>query len=86
MYSALIIHSSIVFNALVFALYHIDEQAYEGKQWSDAIKYRLATESELKGFDISDKTRVFELAQTLLADPYQRMFNHLSEMKNRGEE
>lgn len=81
-----IIHSSIVFNALVFALYHIDEQAYEGKQWSDAIKYRLATESELKGFDISDKTRVFELAQTLLADPYQRMFNHLSEMKNRGEE
>ncbi len=81
-----IIHSSIVFNALVFALYHIDEPAYEGKQWSDTIKYRLANEPGLKGFDITDKTRVFELAQTLLADPYQRMFNHLVEMKTQGED
>ena len=81
-----IIHSSIVFNALVFALYHINEQEYDGKQWSDAIKYRLATETALKDFDITNKNRVFELAQTLLADPYQRMFKHLAEMKKRVEE
>lgn len=81
-----IIHSSIVFNALVFALYHIDEPVHEGKQWSDAIRYRLATEAGLEGFDISDKTRVFELAQTLLGDPYRRMFNHLLEMENQNDE
>ena len=81
-----IIHSSIVFNALVYALYHIDEAKYEGKQWSDAIKYRVATESALKGFDITNKDTVFDLAQTLLVDPYQRLFNHLSEMKKPMEE
>ena len=81
-----IIHSSIVFNALVFALYHIDEERYAGKQWSDAIKYRIATEPGLAGFDITDKNRVFDLAQTLLADPYQRMFNRLVEMKTQREE
>jgi hypothetical protein len=81
-----IIHSSIVFNALVFALYHINEQEYDGKQWSESIKYRVKTEPALKGFDINDSSRVFELAQTLLEDPYQRMFNHLCEMRKRGEE
>lgn len=81
-----IIHSSIVFNALVFALYHINEQEYDGKQWSESIKYRVKTEPALKGFDINDSSRVFELAQTLLEDPYQRMFNHLCEMRKRGDE
>lgn len=81
-----IIHSSIVFNALVFALYHINEQEYDGKQWSESIKYRVRTESALKGFDITDTTRVFELAQTLLDDPYQRLFNHLCEIKRIEEE
>lgn len=81
-----IIHSSIVFNALVFGLYHINEQEYDGKQWSESIKYRVRTESALKGFDITDTTRVFELAQILLDDPYQRLFNHLCEIKRIEEE
>ena len=81
-----IIHSSIVFNALVYALYHIDDTKYDGKQWSDAIKYRIATEPGLKGFDITNKETVFDLAQTLLVDPYQRLFNHLSEMIKSVEE
>lgn len=72
-----IIHSSIVFNALVFALYHIDEDQYKDLLWADSIRYRVETESALKEFDLTDKTRVFELAQALLEDPYQRMFNHL---------
>lgn len=80
-----IIHSSIVVNALVFALYHIDDSAYDGKQWSDSIKYRLSTEPELKDFDITDKERVFDLAQALLADPYKRMFEHLAELKTKEE-
>ncbi len=80
-----IIHSSIVVNALVFALYHIDDSAYDGKQWSDSIKYRLSTEQELKDFDITDKERVFDLAQALLADPYKRMFEHLAELKMKEE-
>ena len=80
-----IIHSSIVVNALVFALYHIDDTAYDGKQWSDSIKYRLSTEPELKDFDITDKERVFDLAQALLADPYKRMFEHLAELKTKEE-
>ncbi len=81
-----IIHSSIVVNALVFALYHIDDSAYDGKQWSDSIKYRLSTEAELRDFDITDKERVFDLAQALLADPYKRMFEHLAGLKTREEE
>ena len=81
-----IIHSSIVFNALVFALYHIDEEQYEMKQWSEAIKYRIATEPGLASFDITNKDHVFDLAQSLLADPYQRLFNRLVEMKTHRED
>ena len=54
---------------------------YDGKQWAESIKYRVKTEPALKGFDLEDTERVFELAQTLLEDPYQRMFDHLSIMK-----
>ena len=81
-----IIHSSIVFNALVFALYHIDEEQYEMKQWSEAIKYRIATEPGLASFDITNKDHVCDLAQSLLADPYQRLFNRLVEMKTHRED
>ena len=81
-----IIHSSIVFNALVFALYHIDEDQYKDYLWADSIKYRTETETALKDFDLTDKTRVFELAQALLADPYQRMFNHLEDITGKDAE
>ena len=76
-----IIHSSIVFNALVFALARINNSEYDGKQWAESIKYRVKTEPALKGFDLEETERIFELAQTLLEDPYQRMFDHLSIMK-----
>ena len=76
-----IIHSSIVFNALVYALMRINNSEYDGKQWAESIKYRVKTEPALKGFDLEDTERVFELAQTLLKDPYQRLFDHLSIMK-----
>lgn len=78
-----IIHSSVVFNALVYALYHINKTEYDGKLWSESLKYRVKTEPNLKEFDITDESRYFELAQALLEDPYQRLFNHLSEMTKR---
>ena len=81
-----IIHSSVVFNALVYALYHINKSEYDGKLWSESLKYRVKTEPNLKEFDITDESRYFELAQALLEDPYQRLFNHLSEMTKRVEE
>ena len=81
-----IIHSSIVFNALVFALYHIDEDQYKDLLWADSIKYRTETETALREFDLTDKSRVFELAQALLEDPYQRMFNHLDAIAGQNAE
>ena len=46
----------------------------------------LKSDENLKEFDITDESRYFELAQALLEDPYQRLFNHLSEMTKRVEE
>lgn len=79
-----IIHSSIVFNALVYALYNIEEKG--STLWAKTIRYRMDTEKELEKFDIEDKERVPELAQVLLGDPYKRLFENLQSIKKFNEE
>lgn len=81
-----IIHSSIVFNALVLALYNIEDPECENRKWAESIKYRIKTEPALSKFDITEKSQYYDLAQTLLEDPYQRMFNHLTDIKKRVED
>ena len=72
-------HASIVFNALFKVLSEYSEKKYGYFQWAEAIKYRIDTEEELHQFDINDTTKAYELAQALLSDPYQRLFNHLAQ-------
>lgn len=72
-------HASIVFNALFKVLSEYSEKKYGYFQWAEAIKYRIDTEKELEGFDICETSKAYELAQALLKDPYQRLFNHLSQ-------
>lgn len=74
-----IIHSSIVFNALVYALYNIKEN--ESTTWARTIKYRIVQEKMLNEFDLEDITKIPELAQALLGDPYKRLFNKLQIFK-----
>lgn len=77
---ASVIHASLVFNALVYALNNISN--HRKMLWAETIDYRLKTEDALKKFYINEETlftpdSVFDIAQALLGDPYGRMFNCL---------
>ena len=74
-------HASIVFNALFKVLSEYSEKKYGNFQWAEAVKYRIDTEEDLHEFDIKDTSKAYELAQALLKDPYQRLFNHLAQPK-----
>lgn len=75
-----IFHSSLVLNALVYALQYIEE--YPDTLWARTLKYRMGIEESLRQYDLSDKDSLLELAQVLLGNPYKRMFDRLYKMKN----
>ena len=75
-----IFHSSLVLNALVYALQYIEE--YSDTLWARTLKYRINTEENLQQYDLSDKDNTLELAQVLLGNPYKRMFDRLYKMQN----
>lgn len=72
-----IFHSSIAFNALVFALLNYDESIHEDLLWAKTIRYRIEIEPSLKQFqnalEDKDPYEILKLAQSLLSDPYKRM-------------
>lgn len=70
-----VIHSSMAFNALCFALYNIQENSET--LWARCVNTRIDTEPELAQFKDLDKIQVPMLAQALLGDPYKRMFENL---------
>jgi len=70
-----IIHSSLVMNALTYALSNIHN--HEQTMWARAIDTRLRTEDGFSVEELEDVTKIPSLAQRLLKDPYQRLFNHL---------
>lgn len=70
-----LIHSSIVFNALCYAIYNIEENS--DALWARCINTRIDTEPNLSEFRDLDKHQVPMLAQALLGDPYKRMFEKL---------
>jgi len=79
-----VIHSSIVFNALVYALYNIRNK--ENMLWAKTIKYRLDSEQEFSKFDMEeDSDTIPEIAQLLLGNPYQRLFDSLSLIKEQNQ-
>ena len=76
-----ILHSSLVMNALLYALYNgnwDDEDADdEDLTWKYSIRYRVEHEEELADFDLSEPKCYPSLAQAMLKDPYGRLFTQL---------
>lgn len=80
---AAIIHGSLVFNALLAALYNID--AYPDKLWARCIKERIEKDPEIAklGIDPSDeddREELPKLAQALLGDPFKRLFTGIEKI------
>ena len=86
------IHSSIIMNALVYALHHINDSRYSDNLWVDAIKHRVNANGEFKDIgindveDIQDHETIDALAQRIMGNPYNRMFNHMTQMLQGGAE
>lgn len=78
-----IIHSSIVFNALVYAMYFIEQEEYKDKLWAEAIKTRLQTDDDLiaMNLDVESTKDAYKIAQAMLKNPYGRLFNRLNTIK-----
>lgn len=80
-----VIHASLVFNALLEALYVINE--HSSSIWAQALVNLMQNNTELDEcvtvengqIDISDKARV---ATILLKDPYRRMFYKLNSVNS----
>ncbi|MBR4650947.1 MAG: hypothetical protein IKO82_04255 [Prevotella sp.] len=73
--SAEIIHSSLVINALTYALLNMEE--HMETTWAKTIDYRLRNEDGFSIHDKDDPSNIPMLAQRLLKDPYLRLFNHI---------
>ena len=71
--SAEVMHSSLVLNALTYALLNIED--HEQTTWAKTIYYRLDNEEGFSRSDLADPSNIPMLAQRLLKDPYGRMFN-----------
>lgn len=83
-----IIHSSLVFNALVMGLLYIEE--HNETLWARTLKYRIDNSAELEPFknalEDSDPDEIMNLAQTLLMNPYKRLFDTLPDITEQDEE
>jgi hypothetical protein len=80
---ASIIHASLAYNALLYALYNIDD--YRDRLWARTLTLRLQTEPRLKGFDLDDPQDAPRLADELLGNPYKRMFDNIVTISNSGD-
>ena len=84
-----IIHSSLVCNALSYALLRI--QDYPDTLWARTLRYRLRNDKKLACFSLDEENGIAtdeipELAQVLLGNPYERLFNSLIEIQQNKEE
>lgn len=82
--SAEIIHSSLVLNALTYALINIEE--HNQTTWAKTIDYRLKNEEGFSSDDLADVSKIPGLAQRLLKDPYGRLFNSIMSHQIQSEE
>ena len=75
-----IIHSSIVLNSLLVALYNIEK--YKDKFWAEAIMYRIENEKDtFQNLGINELENVPEIAQRLLGKPLNRLFTGLDNLE-----
>jgi len=80
---AAIIHGSLVFNALLSALYNID--TYPDRLWARCIKARIEKDPEIAKLNIDpsdedDREQLPRLAQALLGDPFKRLFTGIEKI------
>lgn len=73
--AAEIIHSSLVLNALTYALLNIENHGQT--TWAKTIYYRIDNEEGFSRAELQDPSYIPGLAQRLLKDPYQRLFNKI---------
>lgn len=76
-----IIHSSLVHNALVYALSNLSDYKDSGKLWADSLMARMA-EPQFGTYDLTDMNQVYRVADMLLKDPYKRMLDSLERIAN----
>ena len=73
-----IIHASLAFNALVCALYNLDDMRDRDLLWVRCLLARFNEEEKFSPYrEQIDKKDVPMLAQALLGNPYQRLFDFL---------
>lgn len=83
--AAEIIHSSLVLNALTYALLNIED--HDQTTWAKTIYYRLGNEEGFSVSELQDVSKVPGIAQRLLKDPYLRLFNKIiSSTPNQSED
>lgn len=82
--AAEVIHSSLVLNALTYALLNIKE--HEQTTWAKTVDYRLKNERGFSIEDLYDISNIPCLAQRLLKDPYDRLFNNIMSHQIQSEE
>ncbi len=73
--SAEIMHSSLVLNALTYALLNIE--AHEQTTWAKTIYFRMDTEDGFSKSQLLEPSNIPGIAQRLLKDPYSRLFNKI---------
>ena len=79
-----IFHASLVLNALAYALQYWED--YPDTLWARTLKYRIETEKELQKYNLTDGTEIIKFAQTLLGNPYKRLFDKLCRINKSEEE
>lgn len=75
-----VIHSSLVHNALIYALSSLGEYQDKGKLWADSLMARIADDPLLQQYDLSDMAQVYKVADILLQDPYKRLLDSLEKI------
>ena len=70
-----VFHSSMVLNALLIALYNIED--HKDCKWAQVIEYRLNNEKPLNEINFEDKENIPLIAQLLLGNPIERLLNGL---------
>lgn len=75
-----VIHSSLVHNALVYALSNLGEYQDKGKLWADSLMARIEDDPQLQQFDLTDMAQIYKVADILLQDPYKRLLDSLEKI------
>ena len=77
-----VIHSSLVHNALVYALTNLYENQDSGKLWADSLIIRLQELHILPEELKNDMSLAYKAADLLLQNPYKRMLDSLERIAN----